>query len=61
MARSAARAIWASLSCRMPQTIRPLGKGLRDNYLQISLLWEAAAFVVDRVEFDPIIAKQRRL
>ena len=38
-----------------------LGKGLRDNYLQISLLWEAAAFVVDRVEFDPIIAQQRRL
>lgn len=39
-----------------------LGKGLRDNYLQISLLWEGdAAFVVDRVEFDPIIAQQRRL
>ena len=38
-----------------------LGKGLRDNYLQISLLSADPAFVIDRVEFDPIIAKQRRL
>jgi len=38
-----------------------LGKGLRDNYLQISLLSADPAFVIDRVEFDPIVAAQRRL
>lgn len=38
-----------------------LGKGLRDNYLQVTLLSTGPAFVIDRVEFDPIIAQQRRL
>jgi hypothetical protein len=38
-----------------------LGKGLRDNYLQVTLLSTGPAFVVDRVEFDPIVAAQRRL
>lgn len=38
-----------------------LGKGLRDNYLQISLLSADPAFVVDRIEFDPIVAATRRL
>ena len=38
-----------------------LGKGLRDNYLQVTLLSAGPAFVVDRVEFDPIVAAQRRL
>lgn len=38
-----------------------LGKGLRDNYLQVTLLSAEPAFVVDRVEFDPIVAAQRRL
>lgn len=38
-----------------------LGKGLRDNYLQVSLLSSGPAFVIDRVEFDSIVADQRRL
>ena len=38
-----------------------LGKGLRDNYLQLTLLSTGPAFVVDRVEFDPIVAATRRL
>ena len=38
-----------------------LGKGLRDNSLQVTLLSTGPAFVVDRVEFDPIVAAQRRL
>jgi len=38
-----------------------LGKGLRDNYLQLTLLSAGPAFVVDRVEFQPIVAAQRRL
>ena len=38
-----------------------LGKGLRDNYLHLTLLSAGPAFVVDRVEFQPIVAAQRRL